>query len=176
MPAEAELVMFGIAAALRINSQFRHAYADSTRSRAITLPLPNFPAERNRETVENWYRNGPGQAFVVANNRVKLILNTLTDSGDLPPDLNEEFFGLYNEHFTALNAADQKFIDVKSNPAGLTNDHPPVAGRAGPQSHPAAAHGRNADQYCRGLFRGRARRAFHEHRARQGAAQLSGGV
>jgi hypothetical protein len=122
MPAEAELILFGIQAAMRINTQFRHAYADSTRSRALTLPLPNFPAETNLSTVENWYRNGPGQPFVVTNLRVKELLNILTETGELTAGWKEEFFQLYNEHFALLNASDNRLVGVGENSAGLTND------------------------------------------------------
>src|SRR3972149_1429598 len=69
MPGEAELILFGIQAALRINQQFRHAYADSTRSRAITLPLPNFPAAPDRSSMENFYRFGDGKEFAGRNPR-----------------------------------------------------------------------------------------------------------
>jgi hypothetical protein len=70
MPPEADIILFCIRATLRINEQFRHAYADSTRSRAITLPLPNFPAVVERSSIESFYRFGDGKDFVDTNLQV----------------------------------------------------------------------------------------------------------
>src|SRR5437899_277965 len=100
MPSEADLILFGIQAALRINEQFRHAFADSTLSRAITLPLPGFPAQANRSTWENFYRDGDGKEFVVSNLRVRGLLNKLSDTGDLADPETAELGRLYQEHRT----------------------------------------------------------------------------
>jgi hypothetical protein len=70
MPSETDITLFCIRATLRINEQFRHAYADSTRSRAITLPLPNFPAAVERISMESFYRFGDGKEFFDSNLRV----------------------------------------------------------------------------------------------------------
>jgi hypothetical protein len=45
MPGEAELIMFAIRSAIKLGQQAREAYVDSTRSRELVLPLPNFPTE-----------------------------------------------------------------------------------------------------------------------------------
>src|SRR3989304_1202874 len=98
MPGEAELILFGIQAALRINQQFRHAYADSTRSRAITLPLPNFPAAPDRSSMENFYRFGDGKEFAGRNLRVRWVLARLSQTGGRSPEEDQEFTRLFQEH------------------------------------------------------------------------------
>jgi hypothetical protein len=45
MLGEAELIMFAIRIAIKLGQQAREAYVDSTRSRELVLPLPNFPTE-----------------------------------------------------------------------------------------------------------------------------------
>jgi hypothetical protein len=121
MPAEAELILFGIQAALRINQQFRHAFADSTRSHAITLPLPNFPAALDRSSMENFYRFGDGKEFSVTNLRVQELLNKLSTTGDLAPEEDQEFCRLFREHNAVILAGGPGLVGTGDNPAGVTD-------------------------------------------------------
>jgi hypothetical protein len=121
MPAEAELILFGIQAALRINQQFRHAFADSTRSHSITLPLPNFPAALDRSSMESFYRFGDGKEFSVTNLRVRELLNKLSAAGDLAPDEDQEFCRLFREHNAVILAGGPGLVGTGDNPAGLTD-------------------------------------------------------
>ena len=122
MPGEAELILFGIQAALRINQQFRHAYADSTRSRAITLPLPNFPAAPDRSSMENFYRFGDGKEFAGRNLRVRWLLERLSQTGDLSPEEDQEFTRLFQEHAALTRARGPGLVSTGENAAGITND------------------------------------------------------
>ena len=121
MPAEAELILFGIQAAVRINQQFRHAFADSTRSRAITLPLPNFPAAVERSSMENFYRFGDGQEFAVSNLRIKELLNKLSATGDLSAEDDQEFSRLFREHTAMVLANGPGLVGTGENPSGITD-------------------------------------------------------
>ncbi len=122
MPGEAELILFGIQAALRINQQFRHAYADSTRSRAITLPLPNFPAALDHSSMEHFYRFGDGKEFAVSNLRVRSLLEKLSQTGDLSPEEDQEFGRLFQEHAALTRARGPGLVSPGENSAGITND------------------------------------------------------
>ena len=122
MPGEAELILFGIQAALRINQQFRHAYADSTRSRAITLPLPNFPAALDRSSMEHFYRFGDGKEFAASNLRVRSLLEKLSQTGDLSPEEDQEFGRLFQEHAALTRARGPGLVSPGENSAGITND------------------------------------------------------
>jgi hypothetical protein len=122
MPGEAEIILFGIQAALRINQQFRHAFADSTRSRAITLPLPNFPTAPDRSSMENFYRFGDGTEFAGRNLRVRSLLERLSQTGDLSPEEDQEFTRLFQEHAALSRARGPGLVTTGENAAGITND------------------------------------------------------
>ncbi len=122
MPGEAELILFGIQAALRVNQQFRHAYADSTRSQVISLPLPNFPAALDRSSMEHFYRFGDGKAFAAGNLRVRLLLERLSKSGDLSPEEDQELARLFQEHTALIQARGPGLVSPGENAAGITND------------------------------------------------------
>jgi len=47
MPDTASGILFAIQSAIRLGQQARQAYVDSTRKRALVLPLPNFNPEPN---------------------------------------------------------------------------------------------------------------------------------
>ncbi len=122
MPGEAEIILFGIQAALRINQQFRHAYADSTRSRAISLPLPNFPTALDRSSMENFYRFGDGKELAGRNLRVRWLLERLSQTGDLSPEEDQEFTRLFQEHAALTRARGPGLVFTGENAAGITND------------------------------------------------------
>jgi len=122
MPGEAELILFSIQAALRINQQFRHAYADSTRSQAITLPLPNFPAALDRSSMENFYRFGDGKELAGRNLRVRSLLERLSQTGDLSPEEDQEFAGLFQEHAALTRARGPGLVFTGENAAGITDE------------------------------------------------------
>jgi hypothetical protein len=107
---------------LRINQQFRHAYADSTRSRAITLPLPNFPTALDRSSMENFYRFGDGKELAGRNLRVRSLLERLSQTGDLSPEEDQEFTRLFQEHAALTRARGPGLVFTGENAAGITND------------------------------------------------------
>ena len=44
MPAQAEVLLFAIRAAIRINEQVRRGFADIVEAKEIHLPPPDFPS------------------------------------------------------------------------------------------------------------------------------------
>lgn len=121
MPGEVDVILLAIRAAIRINAQFRHAYADSTRSRALTLPLPDFPIQEDLSTVQSYFRLGAGQDLFAADIRLQTLLNK---PGPLPAQEEAEVFQIYRDHKALRRAESGQFIstDPGKNPAGLTNE------------------------------------------------------
>ena len=126
MVVDAQLVMFAIRAAIRLGEQVRHAYADSLRSAAITLPLPNFPAAPDLSSIENFYRDGDGREFFPANPRVKALVDKVAASGPagLDPAENEEIQALFGEHTMLCRARKGQFAGraAPAAPGSLTDE------------------------------------------------------
>jgi len=59
MAASADLIFFAIQSGIRLGQQARQAYVDSTRNRALALPLPNFNPEPNVGSALIFFRNIP---------------------------------------------------------------------------------------------------------------------
>jgi len=59
MPDTASVILFGIQSAIRLGQQARQAYVDSTRNRALVLPLPNFNPEPNSGSALIHYGDQP---------------------------------------------------------------------------------------------------------------------
>src|SRR5215510_2421952 len=100
MPVDVQLIMLAIRAAIRIAEQARHAFADSIRSAAITLPLPDFPAAPDASSIENFYRDGDGKEFFPANLRVRTLVGKVAERGPraLTDDEDKELQALFEEH------------------------------------------------------------------------------
>ena len=122
MVASPELVMFGIQAALRLNEQFRRAFADSTSSMAITLPLPSFPSVPTPSTAESFYRSGDGQAIAQENLRVSQLLTKLNQQGLLSDPEQQDLLRLCKEHQALVRARAGLLVTDVNNPAGMTNE------------------------------------------------------
>jgi len=103
--------MFAIRAAIRLGEQARRAYADSLRSAAITLPLPDFPAAPDLSSIENFYRDGDGKEFLAQNLRVKALIDKVAQSGPgaLSPAESEEIHALFGEHTMLVRARRGQF-------------------------------------------------------------------
>src|SRR5262245_6342564 len=106
MPVDVQLIMLAIRAAIRIAEQARHAFADSLRSAAITLPLPDFPAAPDLSSIENFYRDGDGKEFFAANLRVRALVGKVADKGPraLTGDEDKELHALFDEHTLLFRA------------------------------------------------------------------------
>lgn len=111
MSASVELVIFAIRSALRINAQYRRAFADSTLDRPLTLPLPSFEARPNLATVEAFYDRQDVQELIGSNLRVVALLRELQDEGRLQKEAERELFSLYREHRLLVEARDGTLFD-----------------------------------------------------------------
>jgi len=65
MPNTASIILFGIQSALRLGQQARQAYVDSTRNRALVLPLPNFNPAPNAGSALIYYADEPDEEIPV---------------------------------------------------------------------------------------------------------------
>lgn len=123
MSASVELVMFAIRSALRINAQYRRAFADSTLDRPLTLPLPGFEAQPDLSTVESFYEREDVRELVGDNLRVTALLEELTAEGGLTADGQRELFALYNEHRLLVAARDGTLLGgAADSPPGVTHE------------------------------------------------------
>ena len=112
MPVDVQLIMLAIRAAIRIAEQARHAFADSLRSAAITLPLPNFPAAPDLSSIENFYRDGDGKEFFAANLRVRTLVGKVAAQGPraLSAEEDKEIHALFDEHTLLIRARNGQVV------------------------------------------------------------------
>jgi len=112
MPVDVQLIMLAIRAAIRIAEQARHAFADSLRSAAITLPLPNFPAAPDLSSIENFYRDGDGKEFFAANLRVRTLVGKVAAQGprSLSAEEDKEIHALFDEHTLLIRARNGQVV------------------------------------------------------------------
>src|SRR5438552_15455914 len=127
MPGEAELVMFGIQAAIRINEQYRKGFADSVRSNASTVPLPNFNPAPNLATAITFYTVGAGVEFFTKNARVHALISKVQAGGaqSLSAQESAELFALFGEHNALLAARNGSLVTTDNstaNPATFSNE------------------------------------------------------
>jgi len=124
MSLDAELVMLAIRSAVRLGEQARHAYADSVRSAAITLPLPDFPADPGIDSIETFYRSDEGRPIAAGNARVTMLLKRLAQVGSagLASEEADEFARLYAEHWTLAEARAGRFTGAAEAARGITNE------------------------------------------------------
>lgn len=124
MAGEAELVLLGIQAAIRLNEQYRKGFADSVRNEAITVPLPNFNPTIDSTTAIAFYMVGAGTGFVNSNASVGVLIAKVRATG--PASLSgaeeNELLALYREHDALLRARDGKLVATDAaNPALFSN-------------------------------------------------------
>jgi len=65
MSETASIILFGIQSAIRLGQQARQAYVDSTRNRALVLPLPNFNPVPNAGSALIYYGDKPDEEIPV---------------------------------------------------------------------------------------------------------------
>ena len=111
MSIDADLVMLAIRSAVRLGEQARHAYADSVRAAAITLPLPDFPADPGIDSIDAFYRSDAGRPFATGNARVAALLVRLGAVGShgLTEAEAGEFARLFAEHWALVEARAGRF-------------------------------------------------------------------
>jgi hypothetical protein len=116
-----QIVFTAIHAGLRLYSAGYTAYVDSTRSRAMTLPLPRGPSLPNVTTALAFFtetKEGKAIAAVEKNERLRWLLNEL-DQRDLPQPLSKEFLQIYSVAFWRTQSADP---NVELGPSPVNAD------------------------------------------------------
>lgn len=88
--ASAEVVLFAIQAGVKLYAGVRKAYVDSTRSRALLLPLPRAPGE-TVVSARNWFR-GDGAAYAGRTPRITWLI----DRPKLTPGEERELLEIYS--------------------------------------------------------------------------------
>ncbi len=103
-----QIVFTAIHAGLRLYHAGYSAYVDSTRNRALTLPLPRGPITPTVTTALAFFtetNEGKAIAAVEKNERLRWLLDELNQR-DLPPPLRKEFLQIYSVAFWRTQSDD----------------------------------------------------------------------
>ena len=103
-----QIVFTAIQAGLRLYRAGYTAYVDSTRNRALTLPLPRGPVAPTVTTALAFFKEtkeGQAIAAVEKNERLRWLLDEL-DQRDLPQPLKKEFLQIYSVAFWRTQSDD----------------------------------------------------------------------
>jgi len=117
-----QIVFTAIQAGLRLYRAGYTAYVDSTRSRALKLPLPRAPEQLTVIAALKFFKKDNEQikAFIAddKNERLRWLLNKL-EEGDLSGQLESEFLQIYTVAFWSTQSVDS---DAKLEPASVNAD------------------------------------------------------
>lgn len=114
MVMTADLIMFAIQSAIRLGQQARQAYVDSTRNRALALPLPNFNPEPNPISALEFYRRLPNEEIPRSIRKIVREAQAST-SPRLSVDESNMVLAYYNEHRMRTTDA---WKTIKPSPEG----------------------------------------------------------
>lgn len=95
MIATADTVLFAIQAGLKLYGGVRKAYVDSTRSRALLLPLPRA-ADVDAGSARVWFL-GDGASVAAQHPRIQWLVNKSERTGDEERELLASYSLLYSE-------------------------------------------------------------------------------
>jgi len=116
-----QIVFTAIHAGLRLYRAGYTAYVDSTRNRALTLPLPRGPIAPTVTTALAFFtetKEGKAIAAAEKNKRLRWLLHEL-DQHDLPQPLRKEFLQIYSVAFWRTQSDDP---NVDPGPAPVNAD------------------------------------------------------
>ena len=117
-----QIVFTAIQAGLRLYRAGYTAYVDSTRNRALKLPLPRAPEQPTVSAALKFFKKDNEQikAFIAdeKNERLRWLLNKL-EAGDLPGELETEFLQIYTVAFWSTQSVDS---DAKLEPSSVNAD------------------------------------------------------
>jgi hypothetical protein len=97
MIGTAELVLFAIQSAIRLAEASRRAFVDSTQSRALTLPLPNFGGTVDDKSAARFYRSDKGREFNVEGSRIRTLTDRVSGGATLEEPERSEYVDFYLE-------------------------------------------------------------------------------
>ena len=117
-----QIVFTAIQAGVRLYRAGYTAYVDSTRNRALKLPLPRAPEQLTVSAALKFFKKDNEQikAFIAddKNERLRWLLNKLEES-DLPGELESELLQIYTVAFWSTQSVD---ADAKMDPASVNAD------------------------------------------------------
>ena len=115
-----QIVFTAIQAGLRLYRAGYTAYVDSTRNRALKLPLPPAPDQLTVIAAFSFFREDDEQikAFIAdeKNERLRLILKKINNDEELEPELEAEFLQIYTVAFWSTQSVD---ADAKLDPSSV---------------------------------------------------------
>lgn len=97
MPDTASVILFGIQSAIRLGQQARQAYVDSTRNRALVLPLPNFNPAPNAGSALTYYGGEPDDKIPVPIRAAVGKFRANPENPGLTPEESRMVLEYYNE-------------------------------------------------------------------------------
>ncbi len=98
MTETAGIILFAIQSAIRLGRQFRQAYVDSARNRALVLPLPNFNPEPNAGSALIYYRNKPKEEIPIPIREAVSKSRTNPENPGLTAEESALVLEYYNEY------------------------------------------------------------------------------
>lgn len=96
--SSAEIVLFAIRGALKLGEQARAAYVDSTRRRALVLPLPDFTLGTNLQQAVTYLINHPLQD----SSRMHSLMVKLNDNVPLTEEEKQIVVDHHNDQLLAI--------------------------------------------------------------------------
>lgn len=126
MPDTASVILLGIQSAIKLGQQARQAYVDSTRNRALVLPLPNFNPEPNAGSALNYYAEMPEEEVPLSIRGAVAKFNANPGSPGLTTEERRMVLDYYNEYLLLLP---KTWESISASPEGgyLTRDAVSVA-------------------------------------------------
>jgi hypothetical protein len=126
MVPTADLIMFGIQAALRLGDQYRRGFADATLNLALVLPLPNFPNQPDVASARGFYLGPDGLQFQdgFINEFVDLGVRTrdLLAKNALTPQESTALMRAFSTHYAMAKAQKNALFRPDSALQGVTAD------------------------------------------------------
>lgn len=121
MPNTVSIILFGIQSAIRLGQQARQAYVDSTRNRALVLPLPNFNPAPNAASALIYYEDKPDEEIPVPIREAVGKSRANPEDPGLTQEENRMVLDYYNEY---LLMRSETWESIVSSPEGgfLTRD------------------------------------------------------
>jgi len=100
----ATIVLFAIRSSIKLGQQVRQAYVDSTKSRDLILPLPNFFSEINIVSAANYF-DVKGQAYLTDRPKLAALLKKRKTAGQTLTPEEESAVCTYHIEFENLDRA-----------------------------------------------------------------------
>src|SRR6187551_1572613 len=100
----ATIVLFAIRSSIKLGHQVRQAYVDSTKSRDLILPLPNFFSEINIVSATNYF-DAKGQAYLTDRPKLAALLKKRKTAGQTLTSAEETEVCTYHIEFENLDRA-----------------------------------------------------------------------